>query len=80
MKTNSLLGLARFMIPVPAIIGQRLLPGKASKERTRLATIRSEAHHLVRDFVTGEIKYNVIKSACFFSQVVRAAVRPSALG
>jgi hypothetical protein len=55
MKTNSLLGLGRFMIPVPAIIGQRTLLGKARKERARLASIRSEAHHLVHDFVTREI-------------------------
>ena len=55
MKINSLLGLGRFMIPVPTIIGQRLLFGKARKERTRLASIRSEAHHLVHDFVTREI-------------------------
>ena len=52
MKTNSLLGLGRFMIPVPAIIGQRLLFGK---ERARLGSIRSEEHHLVHDFVTREI-------------------------
>jgi len=43
------------MIPVPAIIGQRTLLGKARKERARLASIRSEAHHLVHDFVTREI-------------------------
>ena len=55
MKTNSLLGLGRFMIPIPAIIGQRTLLGKARKERARLASIRSEAHHLVHDFVTREI-------------------------
>ena len=55
MKTNSLLGLGRFMIPVPAIIGQRTLLGKARKERARLASIRSEAHHLVHDFVTREM-------------------------
>ena len=47
MTTNSLLGLGRFMIPVPAIIGQRTLLGKARKERARLASVRSEAHHLV---------------------------------
>ena len=55
MKTNSLLGLGRFMIPVPAIIGQRTLLGKARKERVRLASIRSKEHHLVHDFVTREI-------------------------
>jgi hypothetical protein len=55
MTTNSLLGLGRFMIPVPTIIGQRTLLGKARKERARLASIRSEAHHLVHDFVTREI-------------------------
>ena len=55
MKTNSLLGLGRFMIPIPAIIGQRILLGKARKETTRLASIRSEEHHLVHDFVTREI-------------------------
>ena len=55
MKINSLLGLGRFMIPVPAILGQRALLGKARKERARLASIRSEAHHLVHDFVTREI-------------------------
>ena len=43
------------MIPVPAIIGQRTLLGKARKERARLASIRFEAHHLVHDFVTREI-------------------------
>ena len=55
MKTNSLLGLGRFMIPVPVVIGQRLLLGKARKERARLASIRSKEHHLVHDFVTREI-------------------------
>ena len=55
MKTNSLLGLGRFMIPIPAIIGQRTLLGKARKERARLASIRSEEHHLVHDFVTRQI-------------------------
>jgi hypothetical protein len=43
------------MIPVPMVIGQRLLLGKARKERARLASIRSEEHHLVHDFVTREI-------------------------
>jgi hypothetical protein len=55
MKINSLLGLRRFMIPVPAIIGQRILFGKVRKERARLTSIRSEEHHLVHDFVTREI-------------------------
>ena len=55
MKINSLLGLGRFMSPVPAIIGQRIRLGKARKERARLASIRSEAHHLIHDFVTREI-------------------------
>jgi hypothetical protein len=55
MKTNSLLGLGRFMIPIPAIIGQRILFGKARKETARLVSIRSETHHLVHDFVTREI-------------------------
>ena len=55
MKTNSLLGLGRFMIPVPAILGQRTLRSKARKERARLASIRSKEHHLVHDFVTREI-------------------------
>ena len=43
------------MIPIPAIIGQRTLLGKARKERARLASIRSEEHHLVHDFVTRQI-------------------------
>ena len=55
MKTNSLLGLGRFMIPIPALIGQRLLLGKVRKETARLAVIRSEEHHLVHYFVTREI-------------------------
>ena len=55
MTTNSLLGIGRFLIPIPTIIGQRLLLGKARKERARLASIRSEAHRLVHDFVTREI-------------------------
>ena len=55
MKTNSLLGLGRFMIPIPAILGQRTLRSKARKERARLASIRSKEHHLVHDFVTREI-------------------------
>jgi hypothetical protein len=55
MNTNSLLALGRFMIPIPAIIGQRILLGKARKERARLASIRSEEHHFVHDFVTREI-------------------------
>jgi hypothetical protein len=45
------------MIPVPAVIRQRILLGKARKERGRLGSIRSEAHHLVHDFVTREIPH-----------------------
>ena len=55
MKANSLLGLGRFMIPIPATIGQRFVLGKARKLMARLASVRSEEHHLVHDFVTREI-------------------------
>ena len=55
MKTNSLLGLGRFLIPIPATIGQKLLLRKARQEAARLASIRSDEHHRIYDFVTTEI-------------------------
>ena len=55
MKNSILLGLGRHMIPIPRLIWPGLIARTARKERARLASVRSEAHHLVHDFVTREI-------------------------
>ena len=43
------------MIPIPRLIWQRLISKTAQKETVRLASIGSEEHHLVHDFVVREI-------------------------
>jgi hypothetical protein len=55
MKNSALLGLGRYMIPIPRLIWSGLIARAARKETARLASIRSWAHHLVHDFVTREI-------------------------
>jgi hypothetical protein len=55
MKNSVLLGLGRYLIPIPRLIWPGLIARTAQKERARLASVRSEAHHLVHDFVTREI-------------------------
>ena len=55
MKDSILLGLGRYVIPVPRIIWQRLISKTAEKEVARTASIKSEAHRLVHDFVVREI-------------------------
>ncbi len=55
MKNSVLLGLGRYMIPIPRIIWQRLISSRGQQEAARLASIRSKEHHLVHDFVVREI-------------------------
>jgi hypothetical protein len=55
MKNNTQLGLGRYMVPIPRIIWQRIISKTAQKETVRLASIRSEAHHLAHDFVVKEM-------------------------
>ena len=55
MKNSVLLGLGRYLIPVPRIFWPRLIARTAQKETARLASIRSEEHHLVHNFVVREI-------------------------
>jgi len=55
MKNGVLLGLGRYMIPIPRLIWPRLIARTAQKETVRLASIRSKEHHLVHDFVVKEI-------------------------
>lgn len=55
MKNSILLGLGRYMIPIPGLIWPRLIARTAQKETDRLASVRSEAHGLVHHFVVREI-------------------------
>ncbi|MBN1285064.1 MAG: hypothetical protein JXB47_06685 [Anaerolineae bacterium] len=55
MKDRLLLGYGRFMIPVPRIIWQRIVYGRAQKDEASIASKMSREHHLIRDFVVREI-------------------------
>ncbi len=55
MKNSIRLGLGRYLIPLPRIIWQRVISSTAQKERARLASVRSETHRLVHDFVVREL-------------------------
>ena len=54
MKDSLLLGLGRYMIPVPRMIWERLMKGEARKARKALSFM-SEDHHRVRDFTVMEL-------------------------
>jgi hypothetical protein len=54
MKDSLLLGLGRFMIPVPRMIWERLVKSEARGTRAGLAFM-SEDHHRVRDFTVLEL-------------------------
>ncbi len=55
MKNSTLLGLERYMIPIPHLIWPRLIARTAQKETARLASIRSKEHRLVHNFVVREM-------------------------
>ena len=55
MKNSILLGLGRYMIPIPGLIWPRLIARTTQKETARLASVRSEAPGLVHHFVVREI-------------------------
>ncbi len=55
MKNSILLGLGRYMIPIPRLIWPRLIARTAQKETARLASVRSEEHRLVHNFVVREM-------------------------
>ena len=54
MKDGMLLGLGRYMIPVPRMIWERLMKGEARKASEGLSFM-SEDHHRVRDFTVLEL-------------------------
>jgi hypothetical protein len=54
MKDGLLLGLGRYMIPIPRMIWERLMKSKARKAREALSFM-SEDHHRVRDFTVMEL-------------------------
>ncbi len=55
MKNSILLGLGRYMLPIPRLIWPRLIARTAKKETVRLASIRSKEHRLVHNFVVREM-------------------------
>ena len=54
MKNSILLGIGRFMIPVPRMIWQPLIKARGRKARNSLGFM-SEDHHRVRDFAVMEL-------------------------
>ena len=54
MKDRALLGLGRYMIPIPRMVWQRRVKASARKIRAGLAFM-SEDHHSVRAFVVTEL-------------------------
>jgi len=54
MKDSLLLGLGRFMIPVPRMIWERLVNAEARETRVGLAFMSAD-HHRVRDFTVLEL-------------------------
>ena len=54
MKNSLLLGLGRYMIPIPRIVWERLMNAEARKTRAGLSFM-SEDHHRVRDFAVLEL-------------------------
>jgi hypothetical protein len=54
MDNRLLLGLGRYMIPIPRMIWERVVRGEARKTRESLGFM-SEDHHRVRDFAVVEL-------------------------
>jgi hypothetical protein len=54
MKNSLLLGLGRYMIPIPRTVWGRLMKAEARKTSVRLSFM-SEDHHRVRDFAVLEL-------------------------
>ena len=54
MKDSLLLGLGRYMIPVPRMIWERIMMADGRKSRAGLSFM-SEDHHRVRDFTVLEL-------------------------
>jgi hypothetical protein len=54
MKDRILLGLGRFMIPIPRAVWQRAMKANARKAGAGLGFMSAE-HHRVRDFVVTEL-------------------------
>jgi hypothetical protein len=54
MKDSVLLGLGRYMIPIPHLLWERVVKAEARKTRAGLSFM-SEDHHRVRDFAVLEL-------------------------
>jgi hypothetical protein len=54
MKDSILLGLGRYMIPIPRMLWERVMKAEARQTRARLSFM-SEDHHRVRDFAVLEL-------------------------
>jgi len=54
MTDRLLLGLGRYMIPIPRMVWRRLMQSNARKVRAGLRFM-SEDHHRIRDFVVTEL-------------------------
>ena len=54
MKDSLLLGLGRYMIPIPRMIWERIMKSEGRKSREGLGFM-SAAHHRVRDFAVLEL-------------------------
>lgn len=54
MSDRLLLGVGRYMIPIPRFVWQRLIEANARKVRAGLRFMSAE-HHRVRDFVVTEL-------------------------
>ena len=54
MRDSLLLGLGRFMIPIPRMLWERVVKAEARKSRASLGFM-SEDHHRVRDFAVLEL-------------------------
>ncbi len=72
MKNNVLLGLGRYMIPIPQMIWQRLITARmVPKEAARTASVRSEEHRQVHYFVVREIpRMGTVLSPEFIGQAL----------
>ena len=54
MRDRLLLGVGRYMLPIPRVVWQRLVASGARKTPARLGFM-SEDHHRVRDFAVTEL-------------------------
>lgn len=55
MKNTLLLGLGRYMIPLPRFIWMKGIAKMGPKAEAKVASFMSEEHHHIRDFVVREI-------------------------